>query len=959
MSQLVGRRHWLAWSFLLPLFCVFIAGCALQGSVSTIAVEPRQSPNDERLYRYISLENGLRALLVSDADTEKAAASLDVYVGSAQNPEDRAGLAHFLEHMLFLGTEKYPHPAEYEEFVTEHGGSRNAYTAFEHTNYFFDINQAYLAPALDRFAQFFIAPKFDADYIERETNAVQAEYQLDIKTDARRTLDVLREVANPEHPFSTLAVGTAQTLANNEGRSIRDDLLAFYEQYYSANLMTLVVLGQESPDQLELMVRSMFADVPDRNTEIGDISVPLYVDGSLPGMVYIQPEASQRQLQLSFPLPDYRQNYQRKSLAYIGNLLGHEGKGSLLSLLIANGWAEGLGAGPGLAWRGGSAFSVSIALTEQGLAEREQVLAAVFAYTDMLRLEGPNRKLYEEQAQISRQHFRFRETVEPMRYVSALANDMHYYEPEDVLSGGFDMSHFDATELSDLMENYLTPDNAMVIVIAKDVPVDSESEYYFAPYSVVKVDKSSLRVAGDSSQVNPGFHLPASNGFIADNVELRARLDDQNRVPAQVVDESALSIWFSQDQEYLVPHGAMYVSFRTPYTKALPQVVQTELYASLLRDSVNEMTYPAVLAGLNFSIYRHSRGISLKINGFDDKQLVLLETIVKAIQEAQFDEARFENIKADLILNLQNYKTMRPFSQVVGRGRQLLQHAQWNEEQVIAQLAVTRLHQIDQFAESFWGSVQASVLLNGNYSEQDVAGVQRVLKPLLEGSRPLPLPHMEVVRLEEGSDYVYQVDTGHEDSVVFQYLQFSSNDWHNRALAALSGQVLKSGFFQQLRTEQQLGYVVSAFYWPVLDVPGVGLLVQSPSSSAVAVAAAIQEFLEASLGDDGISKDQFQRHRTSLVGEIMQPHENLTTQSEYYWGEIAKRQEAFDSRQRLAAAVEAVSYEEWRTVAREVMLAQPASVKLVALGKWALTPKGVEVDSVADFQSSQASYQAQ
>jgi insulysin len=139
---------------------------------------PVQSPNDTFSYRLVTLDNGLQALLVSNPDSPKAAASLDVHVGSGDNPPDRPGLAHFLEHMLFLGTEKYPDPAEYERYITEHGGSRNAYTSFEHTNYFFDVDAEHLAGALDRFAQFFIAPNFDAAYVGRERNAVEAEFQM-------------------------------------------------------------------------------------------------------------------------------------------------------------------------------------------------------------------------------------------------------------------------------------------------------------------------------------------------------------------------------------------------------------------------------------------------------------------------------------------------------------------------------------------------------------------------------------------------------------------------------------------------------------------------------------------------------------------------------------------------------------------------------------------------------------
>src|SRR6056297_3070854 len=173
-------------ALLVLLLSALLAACA--ASPVREYTEPAKSEADDYAYRLLTLENGLQALLISDPDTQKAAASLDVMVGSGDNPPGREGLAHFLEHMLFLGTEKYPDAAEYERYITEHGGSRNAYTSLEHTNYFFDIDAAHLDEALDRFAQFFVAPNFDAVYVDREKNAVEAEYQMGLKSDGRRGL---------------------------------------------------------------------------------------------------------------------------------------------------------------------------------------------------------------------------------------------------------------------------------------------------------------------------------------------------------------------------------------------------------------------------------------------------------------------------------------------------------------------------------------------------------------------------------------------------------------------------------------------------------------------------------------------------------------------------------------------------------------------------------------------------
>ena len=87
-----------------------------------------KSPNDDREYRYITLDNKLRVLLVADPETDKSAAALVALRGSFDEPEARPGLAHFLEHMLFIGTEKYPKLDGYQNFLARHGGSSNAYT---------------------------------------------------------------------------------------------------------------------------------------------------------------------------------------------------------------------------------------------------------------------------------------------------------------------------------------------------------------------------------------------------------------------------------------------------------------------------------------------------------------------------------------------------------------------------------------------------------------------------------------------------------------------------------------------------------------------------------------------------------------------------------------------------------------------------------------------------------------
>lgn len=151
------------------------------------------SPNDTHQYRYITLSNGLRTLLIQSPDVQKCAAALAVNVGHFDDPIERQGLAHYLEHMLFLGTEKYPKVGDFQTFISQHGGSNNAWTGTEHTCFFFDVLPNAFAKALDRFSQFFIAPLFNAEALDKERQAVDSEYKLKIKDESRRLYQVQKK----------------------------------------------------------------------------------------------------------------------------------------------------------------------------------------------------------------------------------------------------------------------------------------------------------------------------------------------------------------------------------------------------------------------------------------------------------------------------------------------------------------------------------------------------------------------------------------------------------------------------------------------------------------------------------------------------------------------------------------------------------------------------------------------
>lgn len=127
-------------------------------------IQIRKPITDQRHYEYRELGNGLKTILISDPSAEESAAAIAVEAGSFAEPNEFPGLAHYLEHILFLGTKKYPIIDDFFQFIEKHGGSPNAYTADLRTVYYFDILPEYLEEGMDRLADFFIEPLFDPNY---------------------------------------------------------------------------------------------------------------------------------------------------------------------------------------------------------------------------------------------------------------------------------------------------------------------------------------------------------------------------------------------------------------------------------------------------------------------------------------------------------------------------------------------------------------------------------------------------------------------------------------------------------------------------------------------------------------------------------------------------------------------------------------------------------------------------
>ena len=915
------KRTWIALLFLL----------LVPALVSAVEVE--KSPNDDRQYQYLALPNGLKVLLVSDPETDKAAAALTVGVGSTSNPPGREGLAHFLEHMLFMGTKKYPDVDEYSDFIKRHGGSDNAFTGSNQTTYYFDIKPEALEPALDRFAQFFIAPLMDARYVEREKHAVHSEYQLKLKDDDRRIGAAQRQSYNPRSPYSRFSVGNLDTLADRPGHPVREDLLEFYRKHYSADIMGLVVIGKESLPVLRKWVEKKFTAVPRRGAKRYRPTPDefIYLPQQLPVKVSVVPLKTLHRLELNFLMPAVKAHYREDPLYYISHFIGDEGPGSLHALLRKRGWITSLTSSDGALDDEQSYFTVEMELTEEGLKQVDGILEAFFAYAELLRSRGVEQWRFEELKRKKALDFRFKEKGSPSNYAVALSGKLLDYPPQDVLTAGNLLEHYDPKLIQRMLDR-LRPRHLSLTLVHQGVETDRVEPLYQVAYSVGKPDALPDDRFGE--QLLARLKLPEPNPFLPERVELKP-IAQRAAAPRPLHREDGMSLWHQQDDEFGTPRGAFAASFEFPQAQDTPRhAVLLELLVDLVNDQLNEYSYPASVAGLSYSLSRSGKGLLLLVYGYDDKQTVLLSRVVEALAEPKFSRDRFLVYKKKLARELTNKAMDRPFRQVLDALHRAVVSPAWSPREQLAALEKVSLEDLQQYANRLFERSELRMLAYGNLTEQEARKMEGLLRTTLLGdTRLAPVPDPVVRRLEPGKPERVRYQVDHPDSVVAVYFQGEGRDAAEQARWQLLAQILQSPFYTELRTEQQLGYVVAAVPLEKERLPGLLFLVQSSAVSAREAEKRIQTFIDEiarliSTMDD----EEFEAHKAGLVSKLLKQDKNTLERALRYMDNLEREEYQFDFRRKLAAEVEKLDRQELLAFHRQRLLQEPRKLVVYSPG---------------------------
>ncbi|CAF1256026.1 unnamed protein product, partial [Didymodactylos carnosus] len=582
----------------------------------------KKSNSDTWEYRGLELANGLLVVLISHKNLDKAAAALDVFVGSLADPNNVPGIAHFCEHMLFMGSKKYPGENEYSKLIEGNGGYSNAYTSADHTNYFFDVNPNMLPEALDIFAQFFISPLFSSESTDREMCAVHSEYEGNLFKDTWRISQLEKSTSDPNHPYSKFSIGnmlSLKTVPKQLGIDVRNTLLDFHRAEYSSNRMSLAILGNQSLDELQDLVVKIYKDIPNQNLSLTKYPNDPYGESKRKTICYVIPVKEYRHITVTWVVPDYKEVYYANPESYLSHLIGHEGEGSLLSLLKKRGLASELVSGEKNNANGYSFFTVDIELTIDGLERWQEIVVYIYQYIAMLKKEGPKEWIFQECKNLNEMHFQFREKERPEEFVSNLANRMRDYPLTECLSGEYEMREFRPDLINDLLNTYLLPSKMRIFLVGKNFSsVATEKEKWFGTSYKEEYLPEDLIKRCENCQLDDELLVPPPNDFIPTDFQLHYESDDVDQkqkrstplLPKKIKENEYYRLWFTPDNFYKLPKAFLYFELRNPLGGFDPvHANMNTIYSELIEDSLTEFVYPAELGGLKYDLSATTCGI--------------------------------------------------------------------------------------------------------------------------------------------------------------------------------------------------------------------------------------------------------------------------------------------------------------------------------------------------------------
>ncbi len=918
----------------------------------------RKSEKDPRQYQAVRLDNGMVVLLVSDPQAVKSLSALVVPVGSLEDPKDHQGLAHYLEHMTLMGSKKYPQPDSLSEFLKMHGGSHNASTAPYRTAFYLEVENNALEGAVDRLADAIAAPTLAKAYAERERNAVNAELTMARSRDGMRMAQVSAETINPAHPGSQFSGGNLETLSDKPGSTLHDALVSFRDTWYSANLMKAVVYSNKPLPELARIAAQTYGRVPNKNIEKPVIDVPVVTDAQKGIFIHYVPVMPRKVVRIEFRIDNNTDKFRSKTDELIGYLFGNRSTDTLSDWLQKQGLAEGVRADSDPVVNGNSGvFAISVTLTDKGLASRDEVVAAVFSYINLLRSQGIDKRYFDELAHVLDLDFRYPSISRDMGYVEWLADTMIRVPVAHTLDAVNIADRYDPQEITARL-NMMTPKNARIWYISPNEPHNKQAYFVDAPYQVDKITPET-RAEWQQKAQSIALQLPELNPYIPDDFTL-IKADKAYKHPELLVNEEGLRVVYMPSRYFASePKADISVVLRNP--QAMDSAKNQVLFA--LNDylaglALDQLSNQASVGGISFSTNANN-GLMVNANGYTQRLPKLFLALLDGYFSYTPDEQQLAQAKSWYTQMMDSAEKGKAYDQAIMPVQMVSQVPYFQREVRRALLPSITLADVLKYREQLKANARPEFLMVGNISPQQATELAQQAMTQL-GTQGKTWPRNQDVVVDNKQQAIFNKAGSSTDSALAAvFVPTGYDETVSSAYSTMLGQIVQPWFYNQLRTEEQLGYAVFAFPMSVGRQWGMGFLLQSSDKQPAALWARYQAFFptaEKRLRE--MDQATFAQIQQGVINQMLEAPQTLGQEASMVSKDFDRGNMKFDSRDKVIAEIKQLTPQKLADFFHQAVVAPQGMTMLSQIaGSQSkpdyATPEGGKIwDSVSALQQS-------
>ncbi|WP_017444034.1 insulinase family protein [Gayadomonas joobiniege] len=882
------------------------------------------SPTDSRQYRFITLANNMRVLLVSDPTTKTAAVSLDVRVGSLNNPASQPGLAHYLEHMLFLGTKNYPEPDGFNKFLSENGGMRNAYTAGSNTNYYYQVVDGKLDESLARFSEFFTAPLFDKSYSKKELSAIDNEWSMRKSDDQFARMLINNRTSAADHPIHTFSVGNKQTLSDKPNSELYAQMREFYQSYYSANLMNLVIVSQADLDEIEILAKRHFEVIKNHNTPEPLVTAKGLTKNELNQHIYQKTINDIKQLILQFPYKIDNDHWQDKPFAYVHKLFNSKDENTLYDYLNKQGLINGAGIGMDHSYYGNNGYiEISYSLTDKGKNNKDQIIAATQAYFKLMQNQGIQQNYFAELKQVMRNNFNNFNMPSALRLATHLSPILHTQPAQYIIKGLFDVGEFSAPRIKQLLSQ-IDFKKMRVWHRGNDISAAQKLIYADGQFDTQAITQAEMKLwQQQAAEIN--LSLPGKNELlkIADatksDIQTSSEAAEKLLKPTAIVNKKGVYAWLAHSQHFEQNQGYIELTLNSDLAASnIKQYMAADILKHLWTEASQAQTNAAQQAGIKVSVGEGMvKNLKVSLSGPTDQHLKLMASLVKILVELKVDETIFNKKKDEALAWLTNRDNDPLTAQAQKEMAALLTATGWRYHEQANALKQLTYQDVVEYHNKLLVKNALSIFAFGHYQKADISiAADNLLSMLPEGRQAADLYYPEEVKLKAAQS---TLTTDHTDVVVLQQFWLPEKSLKKFSQILTLNALYQPMFFKTLRTDKEIGYVVGSSPIQLDQFPAWGFMVQSKSHSGEQIVEQINLFNQQFAAQLKMLPAAVVNNLTaSIIQQINQPPKNIYQEMRAFLADFNQGNFEFDSRETLLANLQQVTLSDVKEVFSEV-----------------------------------------